>query len=408
MKITRLGAAIGIVLVTCAAAAVDVGQIEKAVARARGDYEKTMESARSEVLKALDRKAENERKGKVDLAALKAIDEERRKFKAEGAWPDVINRENIRGRAADAAAKMIEAYAKAIGVDDSGENGPRLQAIRAESDIFASMRDIVPWGEDRADALANKVAKEQAAPIEVKLSDEGPYRIEIIGNADAKDAQIELDLPAPGARVKALAVPDDKGAVRIYLSLDRNAAGADLGVQRPLDRLSGATGEPIARIRATKGSFTLEQLRTKPIFSGGPERRAEKVAKKNDPAKKAPEAAPQVVVLKAKSKWTGDRVQKAKKAHTEVTVNHSDADSLQLHLPAMDGHGSDIFDFRVNGQQLVLTGMRYSGQAGRIYSDARGGGSFSDGEIRFNYTARTSHGNVQNQPFDGSVVVRPL
>lgn len=377
---------------------------------ARTAYESRLESVRTRIAAAIDaREKELRLAKKPDLAAIQEVEQARRAFIDEGAWPDVKSAAGLRQDAAKAAAAMKKAFAAAIAEYVKREKDELAGAVEEDLRVFSLHSDIVPWRENLVSPGADwSELGGEAKSLDLHIPRGVEYRLEVVARRTEGDGFLELDVPLPAGKALAMrSVPNAKGDVRVLLTVGEGAISADLGVERPLDLEAMKEGDLLS-LRADIGRFDVRSVRVKPLVAGEPESLTPKPTRDPRKGDRTDGPPPEKNVddwLPLKGTWRGHRQNRDDKSSMACTVKISrDGDVLVLHVD----HGTRklSFDCTLEGDRITLKGVRqtkgphaehrHAGGTGRVYAD----------HIEVTYRWYVDTAKVKNELVEGTLSVK--
>jgi len=248
----------------------------QSLAKARETYERSMETIRGDIDKAIKAKqARASKPGKVDNDKDKHADGESDAFKASGDWPDVTNATALKNRAATAGNAMRDAYAAARAAYIKANKDALRDAVRDEADQFEKQSDIIPWKLNLIENLSieDRTLAPGGKPLTLELPEMGEYRFEIRAKGSGEAGTLTVEVPLlDGKRLAIPALVGKDGNVRVLVTVREGFIGADLGVQRPVDLSKAASGASTTMaLRTDGGSFTVESVMVKAVVQGARE-----------------------------------------------------------------------------------------------------------------------------------------
>ena len=385
----------------------------QSLAKARETYERSMETIRGDIDKAIKAKqARASKPGKVDNDKDKHADGESDAFKASGDWPDVTNATALKNRAATAGNAMRDAYAAARAAYIKANKDALRDAVRDEADQFEKQSDIIPWKLNLIENLSieDRTLAPGGKPLTLELPEMGEYRFEIRAKGSGEAGTLTVEVPLlDGKRLAIPALVGKDGNVRVLVTVREGFIGADLGVQRPVDLSKAASGASTTMdLRAEGGSFSVESVRVKAVVQGAREgtqdlaRKPKDAPNQNDKPKDLLDYLP--VGTKLDGRRTGTSGNPGFISITgEVTENNGKRVVIRI-----NDNNSTIWDYawELRGTARVeLTGL-VAEESTTLRTGPSGSGTVSDSGLSSSYEFKWSAGGIKNAKGSGRIELR--
>jgi len=385
----------------------------QSLAKIRETYERSMETIRDDINKAIMAKiARASKPGKIDNDKQTHAEGESDALEATGAWPDVPNITTLRNRAATAGNAMRDAYAAARVAYTKANKDALRDAVRDEADQFEKQSDIVGWGPN----LTEKVSTEDRTlapggkPLTVEMPVKGEYRLDIRAKRSGEAGTLTVEVPlVDGKRLAIPALVGKDGNVRVLVTVREGFVGADLGVQRPVELSKAASGASTTMdLRAEGGSFSVESVRVKAVVQGVPEATQDVARTPKDRDKQKVAANPndrltEGTVLVGERKTGDGKIRPEVGAKIESRIGNT----IVLVTERLDGKGKLVrtIELGSNGR-LSPSAMIARGGPLTNFNVTTGSGTFDGTFLTLTTKAKLSGPGTTNNAFEDTLTLR--
>jgi len=385
----------------------------QSLAKARETYERSMETIRGDIDKAITAKLDSASKpGKVDHDKLTQAEGESDAFKASGDWPDVTNATALKNRAATAGNAMRDAYAAARAAYTKANKDALRDAVRDEADQFEKQSDIIPWQPNLIEKTSteHRTLAPGGKPLTLELPEKGEYRLEIRAKRSGEAGTLTVEVPLlDGKRLAIPALVGKDGNVRVLVTVREGFVGADLGVQRPVELSKAASGASTTMsLRTEGGSFAVESVMVKAVVQGAPEATQDLARKPKDAPNQNDKPKDLLDYLPVGTKLDGRRTGTAGNPGFisiagKVTENNGKRVVIRI-----NDNNSTIWDYtwELRGTARVeLTGL-VPVESRTLRTGPSGSGTVSDSGLSSSYEFKWSAGGTKNAKGSGRIELR--